>query len=215
MPVGDYHGTFGETYGTALFGGNPDSSSYFMKSGVNYGLISKIPINRKTLPLNITGCLLINGFGQKKQYTVDTGYVELDLTQNITTVGFGLEYNSAGKKTSLNPYAGVEFIVNLFSGQFISYESRSNTATTYSLNGTVRAGIQVRAGIDYVLHNNVGVSLGAMYSIANLIGKSSGKDINPNYFLNDAEHEDQGSIFPARNITYIQFFGGFSFYFGR
>ena len=217
MPLGDYHGTFGSTYAQFTFGGNPDSSSYFMKSGINYGLIGKFPINRKTLPLSVTGSLLINGFGQNRQYANDsgTGYLEVDLKQNITTIGFGLEYSTFGKKTKLNPYLGLEFMINIFSGQFTSYESVSNITTLYSLISTVRAGLQARAGIDYVLHNNVGITLGAMYSTANLIGKSSGKDVTPNYYLNDAEHEDQGSVFPARSITYLQFFGGFSFYFGR
>lgn len=217
IPLKDYEGTFGNTYATFTFGGNPDSASYFMKSGINYGIIGKFPINRKKLPLNITGGLLINGFGQNKQYPNDSagGYLELDLTQNITTIGFGLEFSAAGKKTVLNPYLGVEFIVNIFSGHFTSYESLSGTTTTYTLNNTFRGGVQARGGIDYVLHNNVGVTAGAMYTIANLIGKSSGKDITPNYYLNDSEHSDQGSVFPARTISYLQFFGGFSFYFGR
>ncbi|HEY3251659.1 MAG TPA: opacity family porin [Ignavibacteria bacterium] len=210
IPLPDLKGTFGDSPGMLTI--NSDSNTFFMKSGVNYGLVFKIPIKRK-FPINIVGSLLINSFSQNKLYTDTSGYFEADINQIITTVGIGLEYSFSGKKTIFNPYAGIEFTINLFSGQFTT--STGTDPTILNLKGTVRAGIQATAGIDYVLHNNIGVTAGIKYAYANMIGKKSAPDIRPTYYLNDDDRYDQGVFYPARNITYLQLFGGVSFYFGR
>jgi len=213
LPLGDYEGTFGETQSQFTHNGNPDSNSYFMKSGSNYGFVVKIAINKKTLPLNFVGSLLSNSFGQKKEYSGDSSYTSVNLSQTITTFGIGIEYTMAGKKTIFNPFIMAQITLNLFSGQYIEYDGE--VTTTLNLYKTVRGGIQLGAGMDYVLHNNVGVCIGVRYSFDNLIGKSTGQNTPGNYNLNDAAHEESDGFYDAKNITYLQFFGGVSFYFGR
>jgi len=210
IPLPDLKGTFGESPGKLTV--NSDSNTFFMKSGSNYGLVFKIPVKRKN-PVNILGSLSINSFGQKKLYTDTSGYFEADISLIITTIGLGLEYSFAGKKTAFNPYASFEFTINLFSGQFTT--STGTDPTILNLNNTIRAGIQATAGIDYVLHNNVGITAGLKYAFANMIGKSSAQDVRPTYYLNDDDRFDVGVFYPARKITYFQIFGGISFYFGR
>lgn len=217
FPLPDLKGDFGTTRQQFTGNGNPDSNTYFMKSGFNYGLAFKLPINRKKLPyLNATGSLTINSFGNDITYNIaDTNYITSDLNQTLISFGTGLEYNLAGKKTIVNPYAGIEMIMTLFSGEYSEFDKYLATTTTFKLIHTVRIGFRVNAGIDWVLHNNVGANIGARYTYANLIGKSSGKDEQLKYYLNDGERVDQGTTYPARNITYLQIFGGVSFYFGR
>lgn len=211
VPLPDLKGDFGSTRYTFTANGNPDSNTYFMKSGINYGIVLKVPISRKNLPINFIGTLLINSFNNSTEYDDTAGYTTINLNQTITTFGVGLEYSFAGKKTKIYPYISAEFIANLFSGKY----SENNDAIALKLFHTMRGGFQFTAGLDYVVQNNVGVTLGARYSFANIIGKNSGKDTPSNYYLNDAEHEDLGAMWASKNITYLQFFGGVSFYFGR
>ena len=83
------------------------------------------------------------------------------------------------------------------------------------MNSTIRLGVQLSAGLDYVVHNNIGILLGAKYAFANLVGKSYQEDFGTKYNLSDAEHNANGSTYPAKNIQYLHLYGGMSFYFGR
>jgi hypothetical protein len=214
IPLPDLAGTFGETREQFTGNGNPDSNTYFMKAGLSYGLAFKVPINRKKLPINITGSLMNSNFSQKKEYSQDTSYVNVNLIQNITTLSAGLEYSFAGKKTKINPFAGAEFTVNFFSGVYT--EQYVDKTDTKDLKNTVRAGVQFSAGSEFVLHNNVGILLEAKYCIANLIGKSYKQDSQLIYNLNDAEHTDEnGATWKAKTISYYELLAGVSFYFGR
>lgn len=210
IPLPDLAGTFGETRETQ--GG--DFNNYLMKPGLDYGICFLFPINRKKFPLNIAGSLLINSFSQSKEYPLGgSTYIKVDLSQTITSFGLGVGYTFAGRKTKLNPYVDIQFIMSLFSGHYT--EDNGTDVRTWTLLHTVRGGLQGTVGIDYVLHNNVGVTLGVRYAYANLIGKSSGQDTQTDYYLNDAEHLDQGVVYRAKKITHMQIFGGASFYFGR
>jgi len=212
----DLKGEFGSTRNQFTGNGNPDSNTYFLKSGSNYGLVFKIPINRKKLPFNITGSLIISSFSNSTSYNIaDTNYITVDLNQTHITFSTGIEYSLTGKKTIINPYFGIEMTMTLFSGQFTDFDKYLNTTNTSSLVHTVRAGFQASAGVDWVLHNNVGITAGARYTYANVFGKSSGTDKQSDYYLNDGERTNKGAFYNARKITYLQFFGGVSFYFGR
>ena len=76
-------------------------------------------------------------------------------------------------------------------------------------------GVNVVAGVDVTLHNNIGVVVGAKYSFANLIGKNYEADTRTKYNLNDDSYTLNDISHPSRNITFLQFYGGISFYFGR
>lgn len=213
LPLGDYKGTFGDTRDKFLFGGNPDSNTYFMKSGFNYGIGVKIPINRKRFPINITGSLSINSFSQAIEYSENNNYVEITLSQNITSFTCGLEYTPVGKKKTFNPYFGAEFTMNLFAGSYL--EDYIDSTESFTLENTIRGGVQFNAGVDIVLHNNIGITLAAKYAFANLFGKSYVPDLKRTYYLNDKEYTLEGITYPSRNITFLQIVGGVSFYFGR
>lgn len=212
MPLGDYHGTFGDTRATFTGGGNPDSNSYFMKSGVNYGIFLKFPIARKS-PFSIKAGVGFNAFGQSKEYTESTGSVTVDLSQSILGISIGGEYDIADRKSKFRPFVGVELSANFLSGKYT--EDYIDSTETFDMKGAVRMGVNLSAGVDFVLHNNIGVLVGAKYSFANVMGKSYTADTRTTYGLNDDSYTVGNISYPSRNITFLQLYGGMSFYFGR
>ncbi len=212
MPLGDYHGTFGETRATFLYGGNPDSNSYFMKHGFNYGIFIKIPVTKKS-NFSIKGGVNFHNFGQSKEYSNDTGSITISLTQNLFAVTMGADYDFGYFKNKLRPFIGAELSANFFSGSY--EEDYIDSVETRDLNATTRMGVNLVAGADYRLHNNIGVLAGVRFVYANLIGKNYDVDTKTRYGLNDESYTLDNVTYPSRNITYLQFFGGLSFYFGR
>lgn len=212
LPLPDLKGTFGETRSTFTGNGNPDSNTYFMKSGINYGLQLKLPLGKRS-NFNFTGGVVFNVFSNSKDYNDSTGNVSVNLTQSILGLNFGGEYSFSSKKSRVNPFAGVEISVNFFSGKYTEeYVDKTNTL---NLNSTVRLGLQAGGGIDFVLHNNVGAVIGFKYGLANIVGKSYEADTQKNYNLNDGEYTVNGSTYKKKNISFLQLYGGVSFYFGR
>jgi hypothetical protein len=192
--------------------GNPDTNTYFMKSGINYAIFVKFPVARKS-NVNIIGGVGFNTFSNSIAYDDSTGNSSYDLTQSILNVTIGAEYNFHTKKSKFNPFAGVEAMLNIFGGK-LKVESTEGT-TDYSMNSTTRYGIQFGGGFDYVIHNNLGLTLGAKYAFANLFGKEYEKDVGSKYNLGDGEHTTDGAFYPDKHINYLQIYGGMSFYFGR
>lgn len=214
LPLGDLKGSFGETFNTWTGNGNPDTNTYFMKTGINYGIYVKFPITRKS-PVQITGGIGFDAFSNSISYNDSGGTASFDLTQSHFVAVLGAEYNFATKKSKLNPFIGAEAMLNIVGGN-LKAEYPEDTYN-YTMNSTIRLGLQIGAGLDYVVHNNIGILFGAKYAFANLVGKSFVKDIGFKYNLGDAEHvrESNGATVPAKNIQYLHFYGGLSFYFGR
>ena len=212
MPVGDYYGTFGETLETFTFGGNPDSNTYFMKYGINYGIFIKIPVTKKS-NFSIKGGVNFHNFGQSKEYDNNGGSIIVSLKQNLFAVTLGGDYDFGNFKNKLRPFLGAEFSGNFFSGSY--EEDYIDSVETFEMNATFRMGVNLVAGADYRLHNNIGVLAGARFVYANIIGKKYDVGSKTRYGLNDASYTIDNITYPSRNITYIQFFGGLSFYFGR
>lgn len=212
MPLGDYRGTFGDTRDKFTGNGNPDSNSYFMKSGINYGIFIKIPVKKQS-PFNIKGGVAFNVFSQTKEYTEGTSSITVTLKQSLFGLTMGSEYDFGGRKSKIRPFAGAELSGIFFAGKYT--EDYIDSVETYNLNAAFRLGVNVVAGVDVTLHNNIGVVVGAKYSFANLIGKSYEADTRTKYNLNDESYTLNNISYPSRNITFLQFYGGVSFYFGR
>lgn len=207
LPMGDLRGDFPGTWG----GANPDSNTYLMKSGVNYGIYVKFPMKRKS-NIMITGGIGFDDFSNKVSYDDTSGRTDLDLSQSILGVALGAEYSFHSKKSKFNPYVGAEFTMNIFAGKLVIDQLET---TTYTMGSTVRYGFQIGAGADYVVHNNIGLVLGVKYAYPNLLGKEFKEDVGKKYNLGDGEHVVNGITVPDKKITFLHFYGGISFYFGR
>ncbi len=212
LPLGDYSGKFGDTQFMFTGNGNPDSNTYFMRSGFNYGIFVKIPINKKS-PFSIKGGVAFNVFGQSKEYTDGVGSITVTLKQSLLGITLGGEYDFGYRKNKVRPFLGAELSGNFFAGSYI--EDYIDSVETFNLNGAFRLGVNVVGGVDVQLHNNIGALIGAKYAFANMIGKSYEADRRPNYNLNDKSYSINNINYPSKNITYLQFYGGLSFYFGR
>lgn len=212
LPLADLKGNFGEIYSKWTGNGNPDTNTFFMKSGINYGILVKFPIKKKS-NINIIGGVAFDSFNNTASYNDSTGTADYDLTQSVLGITLGAEYNFNKRKSKLNPFFGAEFSLNIFGGKL--KVNTPSEATEFSMNSTTRYGFQVGGGIDYVLHNNVGIVVGAKYSYSNLVGKEFINDIGKKYNLNDGEHSSNGSDYPEKKVTFVKFYGGLSFYFGR
>lgn len=212
VPLGYYSGKFGETRATFTGNGNPDSLSYFMRPGFNYGIFVKVPISKRS-PFSIRGGVAFNVFGQSKEYTETTGSVTVDLKQSLFGVTIGGEYEFGGRKSKVKPFVGAELSGNFFAGKYT--EDYIDSVETFNLNAAFRLGVNLIAGVDVSLHNNIGVLVGGKFVMANLIGKSYQADTRTKYNLNDGSYTYNGVAYPSRNITFLQLYGGISFYFGR
>ncbi|MEO8512376.1 MAG: OmpW family outer membrane protein [Ignavibacteria bacterium] len=213
MPLGDYKGTFGETIDKFTGGGNPDSNTYFMHAGYNYGIFIKVPIKKKS-SFSIKGGISFNSFGQSKEYpTSTTTSVTVTLKQSVLGITLGSEYDFGYRKNKIRPFIGAELAGNLFAGSFV--EDYVDSTETFNLKSAFRLGVNVAAGVDFIVHNNIGLLIGAKFAFANLIGKSYAEDERFKYNLNDDKHTVNNVTYPSKNITYLQFYGGMSFYFGR
>jgi hypothetical protein len=210
LPTGDLKGTFGPTLET--FTSNPDSNTYFMKSGYSFAFGLKELYGKKK-NFFLSAQLGFNVFHQNVDYNLNTSTPEnMQLTMRITSlyVGAGWLFNP---RKGINPWVEFGLLGSYFSGVLDDILNTINTQ--HFLRHTVRLGVQGEAGIDIPINNNVGVIFGTKLSFANIIGKSYEPDDAQNYSLNDKEHVENNATYPTKNITYYQFFGGVSFYFGR
>lgn len=211
-PLGDLKGEFGNTYDTWTGNGNPDTNTYFMKSGISYGIYVKFPVKRKS-PLQVTGGIGFNVFSNSQVYNDNSGAADISLTQSHLAIVLGSEYNFATAKSKINPFIGAEAMVNVIGGKLtIIFPTETKD---FTMNSTIRLGLQLGAGVDFVVHHNIGLVLGAKYAFANLVGKSFQEDFGTKYNLGDAAHDYNGASYPSKNIQYLHLYGGMAFYFGR
>jgi outer membrane protein W len=209
LPLADMKGHFGDSLGNFTSNGNPDTNTYFLTYGINYGISFKKPLFLKNGNFNLVASIIFNAFGQSKDYSTEN----VKLRQNILSLALGAEWEFAPKKAKINPFAGIDIIGSIINGSLT--ETFPSTVNTLNLKAAFRIGFMLGGGVDFVLHQNVGMVIGAKYAFANLIGKDYAADFGSNYNLGDKEHTIGNAVYPAKNIKFIQFYGGVSFYFGR
>jgi outer membrane protein W len=217
FPTGDMYGTFGDSANN--FKENGDSLTYYFRNGYNYGITVKKSLGKKG-NFRLTGNLNFALFSQTADFfNTLGGELAVNYSMNTLSLALGGEYCLSPRRGLFNPFVGVELTANLIGGKFETTATATDTSTTITntlnLKHSLRIGVQMGGGVDLQLHQSVGIILGLKYSFVNLIGKSSQVAVNKEYGLNDAAHFENGYNRPARNITYLLLYGGFSYYFGR
>ncbi len=188
LPMGDFKGTY-----------PTDSNSYFQKSGFNAGADVKYYLGKK----RNFGVTLSGGYHGFTSGDVSiTGGGTAKDKINIIAIGLGAEW-AFMPKGKANPFIGVEFTGNFFSGTS-TFTDASGNVTSSTLNSA--------------FNKTIGAVIGIKYNAANLIGKKNDTTgvTAGTYSLNDASFTNSaGTSVSAKNISYLQFYGGVAFFFGQ
>ncbi|CAG1021810.1 hypothetical protein DOJK_01258 [Patescibacteria group bacterium] len=190
--------------------------SYFMKTGYSVGLKGKYGVGRKkNIRLTLGGAY--------SRFSVDdsyhhTNHIEVHRNISIITASLGAEYSFLPKEKT-NPFLGLELTGNFFSGKSDETVTADSTAdhdelgtTTENLKSASRFGIAVGGGVEVTFNKTFGAVFGFKYNLANLVGKEyNSTSVVGEYNLNDKEE----STNKAKNISFVQIYGGVNFYFGH
>lgn len=199
LPLPDFSGDIPPSAG---------DNNYQMKSGIHFGAIGKYSIDKKSM-FRVTASLNYNMCSNSGNVAGYTNSLETHKI-NIFTAGAGAEFAYISK-WKVVPFLGAEFTYNLFSGKN-EYEIGDTLYYTINLSGESRFGMLVNGGADIRIEKDMGILIGVKYNIANLIGKKSTPS-STEYKLNDAGYSINGKSVTAKNIQYLQFYAGLSFYF--
>lgn len=186
-----------------------DEWPYLMKTGYNIGLTGKLSMN-KTASIKMVFSLEYNGFKNwgnitSSESAATNGTVEFLPDVSIINATIGAQYDFNPKK-SVNPFAGLDLTGNFFGGNFGS--NPSSNFPKNQLKSETRIGLQIGGGVDFNCNDYIGVNCGLKYNMANLFGKGDFESdtTSTQFSLND----NAG----GRNISYLQFYAGVSFYIG-
>lgn len=189
---------------------------YLMKTGYNLGLAGKLTMNSSG-SIKMVFSLEYNGFKnwgdiissenteKEGSGSTESGTFYFLPDVSIIVASIGGEYNF-NPKSSVNPFAGLDLTGNFFGGNFGSNPS-SNFPKNH-LKSETRIGLQLGGGVDFNCNDYVGIICGMKYNFANLIGKG---DFEEDETSNDIVLNDNAG---GRNISYLQFYAGVSFYIG-
>jgi hypothetical protein len=131
---------------------------------------------------------------------------------NIITITGGGEYDFL-PKGKINPFIGLDVTLNIWNGSF-RFDNSGDTLPEYypaKMKSETRLGFQFGAGAEYSIGKDMGLVAGVKYNMANLIGKSY---MEPSTLASTevqlGDKANNGN--PAKNISYLQIYGGFVFY---
>ena len=150
------------------------------------------------------------------------------LAMRIFNLGLGVQYYFSTRHHLL-PFAGVEVDYNRIWGFYEQqpYAPTGNGTkekTTFNFVPASRIGMGIDAGLDYRINDNLGFLCGIKFKLANLFGKSSEKtnpasvasgDLNKLPLLDASATDLNSNLSSSRNITYFEFYLGFSIFVGR
>ena len=179
---------FGPTIGATLpigkYGGGVDDfynlDKYGSKIGGNFGAVGKLKF---PFLVNVQG--FINYNISSRSGDIYPGTVEID--RNIFMLGLGPEVGFPIPATNLRPYAGVDFIMSIFSGKVSFNNVAEDLNGEHNFSKDTRLGMGFKAGVELKL-TNFTLDLNAKYSILNLFKKEFVSDTSriSNYInLND------------------------------
>jgi opacity protein-like surface antigen len=187
---------------------NEGDNNYQMSYGYNFGIDGKYAVD-KSYKIKITASVNYNLFRNSGDIPIaENGNQTIKM--NILTGGIGAEYSFL-PKNQINPFIGAEFTGSLFNG--INIEQIGDTTHTESnLKSESRFGFLINAGVEVISSRNIGVVAGIRYNLANLIVKDSASVSESQYALWDSEYTYNGNTIKAKNIQFLQFYAGISFY---
>lgn len=221
LPAGDLKGDFPDSLNSSGSLDFTKSRTLLTKTGFNFGATGKYVVDT-TGHARLTAGFNYSSFKGNKDYSRTSGITTLKNSVGIFTISAGAEY-SLSPKDKVNPFAGLDLAVNIFSGKI---ESSGDTAYIIDRKSEARFGVVATGGVDIKLNKNIGIVIGIKYAFANLIGrKTETSSINDNSITDDEEggtialielplNDDETSSNRSKTINYIQFYAGLSIYLG-
>lgn len=191
-----------------------EKDTYGMKSGYNVGADVKYFLGKKR-NVGITLGLNYNMFSNNVDTTKSgTTYAQKNKL-NSFQAALGIEYNFMPKGKT-QPFLGLALTGNFFSGSSTTTPTDSLSPNT-TLKSASRFGIKIGGGLDFMLSKSIGAVIGFDYNMANLIGKAYDTTVAVvnEIRLQDKEHTAGTITHAAKNINYLQFYAGVSFFFNQ
>jgi hypothetical protein len=211
IAMGDLKGKFGDTWAT--YQTNPDSNTYFLQNGFNFGLDLKFAPYLKHKGFKIMGGVYFTNFSQGAQYSDSALSVQFAYALRIFSFSVGAEYSYITKTSKIHPFVNAQLMFSLFSGNY--EETYSNDSTiNFTLKSASRFGVKLGGGVDIPVGRRLGVIIGANYNMANLMGKKSTGDFGTQYGLNDKEGIVNNTRYKNKSINFLNIYVGFSLYLG-
>lgn len=192
-----------------------EADTYGMKQGFNFGADVKYYLGKKR-NVGITLGLNYNMFSNN----VDSNLAGTDYSRkskiNSFQAALGVEYNFMPKGKT-QPFLGLGLTGNFINGS-MEIDPAVTGFTKSTIKSSARFGVRIGGGLDFALSKQVGAVLGFNYNMANLVGKDADTTLalgQTEFPLNDKEYTSGGTTFKAKNINYLQFYAGVSFYFNQ
>jgi opacity protein-like surface antigen len=142
-------------------------------------------------------------------------------------IGVGFEYaltTADRKKRSIIPFVGLEFLLDIVTGIYRQTPDVAkgnpefnNLPVPFTIKSDVRMGLGAGIGADWRFTNIFGITFGLKYKIANLIGKKSDylQEENKMNLLDEGVQDLNVNLTQDRNIAYMEFYLGASFFIGK
>lgn len=222
LPVGELKGDFPDSLNSSGSLDFTKSRTLLTKTGFNFGATGKY-VADTTGHARLTAGFNYSSFKGSKDYSRTAGITSFKNSVGIFTISVGAEY-SLSPKDKVNPFAGLDLSVNIFSGKI---EASGDTAYIIDRKSETRFGVVATGGVDIKLNKNIGIVIGIKYVFANLIGrKTETASTNGNSITDDEEggtialieiplNDDETSSNKSKTINYIQFYTGLSLYLGN
>lgn len=145
--------------------------------------------------------------------TVGTSYLRL----NMPNIALGLEYGVyTNRKNTSSFNFGIDFTAHIITGR--AYETVGFSGETFNtINSSLRFGFGANVAYSFKFDKYVGFHIGTRFTMPNLLGKSAETTNDPGYIkLLDGENSTVNPLLDgSRNMGYLNFFGGMSFYMGK
>jgi hypothetical protein len=147
-----------------------------------------------------------------------------EMFMRVPYAGAGFEYAFFEvdlKKRQFIPFIGAEFFLSVITGKYVQTSDHVPLAagieTPYIIKADVRMGIGGGAGMEIRFTPGFGMVFGLKYKLANLIGKGSVelREENKMNLLDEARSELNSHLNKDRNIGFMEFYLGGSFFIGK
>lgn len=144
-------------------------------------------------------------------------------------IGVGLQY-TVRTQHPVFPFAAFSFNYEYIWGfyeqtpRIVAGGQESNKITKFNINSANRFGAGIDLGLSYRITPTLGFVFGTRYKIANLFGKkseptgsasSNPSNLNTMNLLDQAAPQLNSNLSDSRNLSYLQFYIGFSVFAGK